>query len=39
MAQKKTQEGSSTSTNPKLAPNLPTNTEKEPTSGCQVMIR
>ena len=30
MAQKKMQEGSSTSTNPKLAPNLPTNTEKEP---------
>ena len=30
MAQKKTQEGSHTSTNPKLAPNLPTNTEKEP---------
>jgi len=30
MAQKKTQEGSFTSTNPKLDPNPPTNTEKEP---------
>jgi Protein of unknown function (DUF3072) len=30
MAQKKTQGGSSTSTNPKLDPNPPTNTEKQP---------
>ena len=30
MAQKKTQEGSSTSPNPKLAPHPPTNTEKHP---------
>jgi len=30
MAQKKTQGGSSTSTNPKLDPNMPTNTKKEP---------
>jgi hypothetical protein len=30
MAQKKTQEGSSASTNPKLDPNPPTNTEKAP---------